>query len=234
MRWTVDTASRSRLTSARRARHRGFAMRSARTMAGAVGAGLRPAHLGARRQRRARSERRAQARRHGRSARRTSRPRAAGASSSSPSSPRRRPRPPRPSRPRAAPCVDVTEGAGVALVSSPDAGFLDEVREDAAIAGAARNHSVGTSRPGMPHQLRRGAPDHHGPRRGRRARRPKSSGKGKAAEPLADLQWDMAMIGATPDGAWTQGDRPRRHRRRHRHRHRRQPPGPRSQLLAAS
>ena len=56
--------------------------------------------------------------------------------------------------------VDVTEGAGVALVTSPDAGFLAEVREDAAIAGAAaqplRRHEPAGDAP----QVRRGAPEH--------------------------------------------------------------------------
>ena len=98
--------------------------------------------------------------------------------------------------------VDVTEGAGVALVTSPDAGFLAEVREDAAIAGAARNHSVGTSRPGMPHKFAAERPSTTDRAAAAAPAPRKGSGKGKAAEPLADLQWDMSMIGATPDGAW--------------------------------
>ena len=75
------------------------------------------------------------------------------------------------------------------------------MRDDAAIAGAAsqplrRHEPAGHAAP-----VRRGAPGHRRSRRGR-ASAAKKLGQGKAAEPLADLQWDMAMIGATPDGAW--------------------------------
>ncbi|WP_448638843.1 S8 family peptidase [Geodermatophilus sp. URMC 63] len=93
----------------------------------------------------------------------------------------------------------VTAQVGMALVSSGDAAFLEEVRAQDGIGGAARNHAVGTVRPGMPHRFaeerppaaQRGTggpahPDHPG---------------GPDAEPLAGLQWDMEMIGATPDGA---------------------------------
>lgn len=99
--------------------------------------------------------------------------------------------------------LDVTESAGLALVGSADPAFLDAVRAAPAISGAASNHSVGTSRPGMPHRFAEERPEatassaaadrsaSHRPARG-----------SYGAEPLADLQWDMAMIGATPDGAW--------------------------------
>src|SRR5262245_27217542 len=39
--------------------------------------------------------------------------------------------------------VDVNEEAGIALATAPDAAFLNEVRTEGAITGAARNHSVG-------------------------------------------------------------------------------------------
>src|SRR5687767_3911445 len=48
---------------------------------------------------------------------------------------------------------NVTEEVGVALVSSGDAAFLGNVRTRAEIRGAARNHAVGTARPGMPHRF---------------------------------------------------------------------------------
>jgi lantibiotic leader peptide-processing serine protease len=99
--------------------------------------------------------------------------------------------------------LDVNEEVGLALVSSTDGAFLEEVRSEEGVSGAARNHDVGTVRQGMPHRYaserpttteRRAAAD--GSRTAARATRP-----GAGAEPLADRQWDMAMIGATPSGA---------------------------------
>jgi lantibiotic leader peptide-processing serine protease len=94
---------------------------------------------------------------------------------------------------------NVTGEVGVALVSSADGAFLEKVRARGEIRGAARNHAVGTVRPGMPHRFaeeRPSAAERSAPRsaQGR-------VGGGADAEPLADLQWDMAMIGATPDAA---------------------------------
>src|SRR5687767_10729512 len=48
---------------------------------------------------------------------------------------------------------NVTAGVGVALVSSTDGAFLDKVRARGEVRGAARNHSVGTARPGIPHRF---------------------------------------------------------------------------------
>lgn len=98
--------------------------------------------------------------------------------------------------------LDITESAGLTLVSASSADFLDEVRAAAPISGAASNHSVGTSRPGMPHRFAEERPStsDRSATRSSPARRP--ARRGSKVEPLADLQWDMAMIGATPDGAW--------------------------------
>ena len=93
----------------------------------------------------------------------------------------------------------VTGEVGVALVSSTDGAFLEKVRALGEVRGAARNHSVGTTRPGMPHRSaeeRPWATD--------RASGGGGSGDrqtGTDAEPLSDLQWNMELIGATPDGA---------------------------------
>ena len=96
----------------------------------------------------------------------------------------------------------VTGGVGVALVSSSDSAFLDKVRARGEIRGAARNHSVGTARPGQPHRFAQERPSADeraaaGIGQGSHPRRPD-------AEPLADLQWDMEQIGATADGAHRQ------------------------------
>ncbi|CCH86676.1 Subtilisin-like protease [Modestobacter italicus] len=96
--------------------------------------------------------------------------------------------------------TDVTEEVGVALVTSSNTRFLDDVRARGEIAGAARNHAVGTSDPGMPHRFAderpAGRPGGGGPGHGGGP-----AGHGPGEEPLADLQWDMEMIGATPDAA---------------------------------
>jgi lantibiotic leader peptide-processing serine protease len=98
---------------------------------------------------------------------------------------------------------DVTSQVGVALVTAPDGAFLDKVRAGTGIRGAARNHSVGLGRQGMPHRYSGERLD--------AAERAQAGDAGKAgslstngpgAEPLSDLQWNMDMIDATPDGAW--------------------------------
>ncbi len=92
----------------------------------------------------------------------------------------------------------VTAEVGVALVSSSDGAFLDRVRTRGEIRGAARNHAVGTARPDMPHRYaeeRPAAMERAGQGSGAN-REPRTD-----AEPLSDLQWDMEMIEATPDGA---------------------------------
>jgi subtilisin family serine protease len=95
---------------------------------------------------------------------------------------------------------NVTRQVGVALVSSTDGAFLENVRARGEIRGVARNHAVGTVRPGMPHRFAEERPSG--------VERAEAGGSenvpsvhGSGAEPLADRQWDMAMIGATPDGA---------------------------------
>jgi lantibiotic leader peptide-processing serine protease len=95
---------------------------------------------------------------------------------------------------------DVTEQVGVALVTSDNAAFLDAVRAQDDITGAALNHAVGTSRPGMPHRFAEERPprDRSGGGPGHGVGSP---GRGHGSEPLADLQWNMQMIGATPDAA---------------------------------
>ncbi len=92
----------------------------------------------------------------------------------------------------------VTAQVGMALVSSGDPAFLEKVRARGEIGGAARNHSVGTARPGMPHRFAEERPSAEE----RGAGGPASADPGRPdAEPLAELQWNMEMIGATPDGA---------------------------------
>jgi lantibiotic leader peptide-processing serine protease len=91
--------------------------------------------------------------------------------------------------------VDVNEDASIALVETGDAGFVRDANATAAVTGVARNHAVGTSRPGMAHRFAGERPTARdraiGGSRGHGGR----GGHGDRAEPLADLQWDMDMIG---------------------------------------
>jgi subtilisin family serine protease len=95
----------------------------------------------------------------------------------------------------------LTEQVGAALVTSTNGAFLDDVRARGEISGAARNHSVGTTRPGMPHRVAEERPSSGElADEGRSGNADRSARKGAGAEPLADRQWDMDMIGATSDG----------------------------------
>jgi subtilisin family serine protease len=91
--------------------------------------------------------------------------------------------------------VDVNEEVGIALVTSDDAGFLDQVQATQAVTAAARNHSVGTARQGQQHRFaeeRPSAEERSAHRSGRTAGA--GHGRGGRAEPLADLQWDMDQM----------------------------------------
>jgi subtilisin family serine protease len=96
---------------------------------------------------------------------------------------------------------DVTEQVGVALVTSENGAFLTDVQAQGEIRGAARNHAVGTSRPGMPHRYAEERPAETQGADAARGSGQRPSGSAADEEPLADLQWDMEMIGATPDAA---------------------------------
>ena len=94
---------------------------------------------------------------------------------------------------------DVTAQVGLALVTA-DSGFADRVRGRGGVQDATPNHAVGVAEPGLPHQFA--------------AERPSAADRARAGgseatvlarspgeEPLASLQWDMRMIGATPGAA---------------------------------
>jgi subtilisin family serine protease len=90
---------------------------------------------------------------------------------------------------------------GVARVDTTNAQFQAAVRASGVVRGVVRNHSVGTVKPGMAHRFvtERPLASQAGPAP---AGVPTSRGPRHGVEPLSDLQWDMAMIGATPTGAW--------------------------------
>jgi lantibiotic leader peptide-processing serine protease len=92
---------------------------------------------------------------------------------------------------------------GVATVISANPRFRGDAEASRAIKGVARNVTIGRAKPALrpklsPEQLRAF----------RRASRGTAQSSGGAysqrnsAEPLANLQWDMKMIHATPDGSY--------------------------------
>jgi len=91
--------------------------------------------------------------------------------------------------------VDVNEAIGIALVETGDTGFAADVSGESGVTGVARNHSVGTSRPGMPHRFVEERPSTGDRRSHGRGGRVDRRGGQNGDEPLADLQWDMDMMG---------------------------------------
>jgi subtilisin family serine protease len=85
---------------------------------------------------------------------------------------------------------------GVATVRTQNAGFLDAVSGQAALAGAARNRPIGEDAPLLRPkddsvERERGGSNQHG-----------AVNRRSGTEPLASLQWDMAMIHATARGSY--------------------------------
>ena len=93
----------------------------------------------------------------------------------------------------------------MALVASTYSAFLTDVRSADVVTGVARNHSVGTVRPGMPHRFAEERPEVTGPPVDHLAMASAPSRVQalavKKEEPLNPLQWDMQMIGANANGA---------------------------------
>jgi lantibiotic leader peptide-processing serine protease len=103
----------------------------------------------------------------------------------------------------------VNAAIGLVAAVSGDANFAAAVAADGAVSGVARNRPIGFAPSDAEH--RRDAVEQEG--RAEAAAGASSGRSGRddgddddddddAAEPLADLQWDMAMIGATPEGSY--------------------------------
>jgi subtilisin family serine protease len=91
--------------------------------------------------------------------------------------------------------VKENKAIGVSTVTSNNADFAADATAEAALLGAASNRPIGRSRDGRSRQFMIEKGD--GPKRGS-----KPTGPPPAAEPLAGEQWDMRMIGATPEGSY--------------------------------
>jgi subtilisin family serine protease len=84
---------------------------------------------------------------------------------------------------------------GIALVETHNSRFVTEARGESALTGVMRNHSIGTTRPGMSHRFASERPTAADRRVGGSKGHGGHGGHGSSAEPLANLQWDMDMIG---------------------------------------
>ena len=96
----------------------------------------------------------------------------------------------------------VNDAVNIALVTA-DSDAVAEINDATGVVAVARNHSVGSTRPGMPHRFaeeRPSAADRAAVGRSD-AGAGRSNSRNARTEPLAGLQWDMKMIGATPDQA---------------------------------
>ena len=104
--------------------------------------------------------------------------------------------------------VEENDAIDAVLVVAEDEGFATEANAAGAVTGVAANHSVGTTRPNMPHRFAEERPQAEAAAQsggsGTTAGRGQGGGGRNRPEPLANLQWDMQMIGATPDGAHRQ------------------------------
>ncbi len=98
--------------------------------------------------------------------------------------------------------VDVNGAVGIALVETASTTFVADVSATDAVTGVARNHDVGTSQPGTPHRFVEERPSSADRAAAGKVEDHRGRGRGNRVEPLADLQWDMAAIGANADGAW--------------------------------
>jgi subtilisin family serine protease len=87
---------------------------------------------------------------------------------------------------------------GLAEVHSDNPAFLEDVRRDAAVKGAARDRSIATAQPGMGHKFADERLEAE-----RALARPHSGGPAVKPAPgtdeLTGYQWDMQMIGAQND-----------------------------------
>jgi subtilisin family serine protease len=95
--------------------------------------------------------------------------------------------------------VAVNEAVGLATVVSENADFAAEVTAEDGVYGAASNEVIGTSRPD---QRKFDDERLQSERDAQRSAGSSSGQHGRNEEPLASLQWDMAMIDANADGSY--------------------------------
>jgi lantibiotic leader peptide-processing serine protease len=94
----------------------------------------------------------------------------------------------------------VNTDVGLLTVESTNSAFVDAVRADGSVEGVARNRPIGEGPVTAP--ARKDGEKLSAEERATVAAAHAASATQVSAEPLADKQWDMAMIGATPDGSY--------------------------------
>jgi subtilisin family serine protease len=100
--------------------------------------------------------------------------------------------------------VSENQAIGVATVRTDAADFQQRAAQEGALEGAAVNEAIGQA-PAEAVRARRDAIEKPAIANHRGAKAAEKKHKGARAaggEPLADKQWDMRMIGATPDGSY--------------------------------
>jgi subtilisin family serine protease len=97
--------------------------------------------------------------------------------------------------------ADMTAQVGVALVTTVDGRFPEKVRARGGVQDATPNHAVGTAGPDQPHRFAERATAAERARSGGSAADTAEPTTSSGPEPLANRQWDMRMIGATPGAA---------------------------------
>jgi lantibiotic leader peptide-processing serine protease len=99
--------------------------------------------------------------------------------------------------------VDEIGELGIARVSTDNAGFSQAVMASGAAKGVARNHEVGSDTRGAAHRFaeERALEDRatYAARGGSAGASAESSARKAGPETFSSLQWDMQMIGATPN-----------------------------------
>ena len=95
--------------------------------------------------------------------------------------------------------TSVNTDVGLITVQSSDAAFAGRVRADASVSGVARNRPIGEApaeRQARQDQVEKAE------RNAAQGPRQVAPANAAAGEPLSNVQWDMKMIGATPDGSY--------------------------------
>jgi len=92
----------------------------------------------------------------------------------------------------------VNTDVGLITVQSSDSAFAGKVRANAAVQGVAHNRPIGEA----PAERRAHRDEVEKAERVAKGQGQSAPASAAAGEPLSDLQWDMKMIGATPDGSY--------------------------------
>jgi subtilisin family serine protease len=99
--------------------------------------------------------------------------------------------------------VSENQAIGVATVHTDAADFQQKASQEGALEGAAVNEAIGHA-PSDTVKVRRDAIEKPAiaNKRGGKAAKKQKGAQAVAGDPLADKQWDMRMMGATPDGSY--------------------------------